>query len=276
MQIQAKIYFKEAYLPTPRCRKYRYREATESVPAEILNVTKEDAPVAFIVHDSELFTDGKLVNTEIRTVNDNLYKKVLLHDVVCCTGSEESRKHARDPYSVEEFLERIKNNTAHFLYYASKAFPEREEAINALEEYLADYAIIDNELWRKTGEPRYYVVTFGLGHNHASTALMISNYYNSNIPWEMYFSAFDRQKAIDTAIEVALRRGDTNSVPSLKTLDENIEVLMPEMVRLNPKEWGCPGDEFHNMLSGITERADSAMEAGLLTIVATMAEANRP
>ena len=275
MQIQAKIYFKEAYLPTPRCRKYRYREATESVPAELLSVTKEDAPVAFIVHDSELFTDGKLVSTEIRTVNDNLYKKVLLHDIVCCTTSEESRMHARDPYSVETFLERIKNNTAHFLYYATNVSPEREEAINALEEYLADYAIIDNELWRKTGEPRYYVVTFGLGHNHASTALMISNYYNSNIPWDMYFSALDRQKAIDTAIEVALRRGDTNSVPSLKTLDENIEVLMPGMVHLNPKAWGCPRDEFQNMLSGITESADSAMEAGLLTIAATMAEANR-
>ena len=51
-----------------------------------------------------------------------------------------------------------------------------------------------------------------------------------------------------------------------------IEVHIPECVKLNPAKQHGNGEPFHNLLDGITERAGSAAEAGLLAICATAAE----
>ena len=48
----------------------------------------------------------------------------------------------------------------------------------------------------------YGIFTFGLGHNHASTALFIEMYYNANVPSSRYFAANQREEAIAKAKEI--------------------------------------------------------------------------
>lgn len=53
-----------------------------------------------------------------------------------------------------------------------------------------------------------------------------------------------------------------------------IEVKMPEMVKRCPQKDHGDGDPFLNELEGIISHSDSIGEAGLLTVLTTMAECN--
>ena len=114
-----------------------------------------------------------------------------------------------------------------------------------------------------TGEPRYIIATFGLGHNHGGSALFVENCYNPNIRKERYFSALDGDLAVKEFDRVALARGDTNSAGRYKPM---IEVLMPQAVKVNPRRQHGDGNAFNNALDDITQAASSPMEAGLLAI----------
>ena len=94
-------------------------------------------------------------------------------------------------------------------------------------------------MWTVTGEPRYVVNTFGLGHNHGGTGLFVEEYYNQNIAASNYFSALDGDKAVAYANKVAERRGDTNDVGKFEKM---IEVLIPEAVTIRPEVEHGEGD----------------------------------
>ena len=53
---------------------------------------------------------------------------------------------------------------------------------------------------------------------------------------------------------------------------DNIEVMMPEMVKVNPSKQHGDGDPFINSIEDIISGSCSAMEAGLLCIAKTAAE----
>lgn len=97
------------------------------------------------------------------------------------------------------------------------------------------------------------------------TSLGVECQYNRNLPSKWYFNAFEREKAIAAAKEVAYRRGDTNSISYIENA-EHIEILMPECIRQNPQSWNEPGDSWLNQLEEITESTGSAFEAGLMAI----------
>ena len=72
--------------------------------------------------------------------------------------------------------------------------------------------IIDDEVWVETEEPRYVILTFGAGNNQAETCLAIksdSSKENSFSPWEY-------NEAIKKCLDVAMSRGDTDSVSGIK------------------------------------------------------------
>lgn len=83
----------------------------------------------------------------------------------------------------------------------------------------ASYArllIVDGQVYEQVSEPVYEVVTFGLGHNHASTALMVVP-SPSNMPH--VYPATDLPEAIAGAVAVATNRGDTYSVAQIQATD---------------------------------------------------------
>lgn len=120
-------------------------------------------------------------------------------------------------------------------------------------------------IWSTAPEPRYVVMTFGLGSNHGGTALMLDEHYNSNISKDRYFNALEYDKAKAEATRVAKKRGDTKSLP-LSTAHGKIKVLLPEAIRCNPQIEAGDGDPFLNKLNGITDNVANPMLAGLLVV----------
>jgi hypothetical protein len=147
----------------------------------------------------------------------------------------------------------------------------KEEITNSYIEDARGYIIIDGVVYKEIGEPRYVSMTFGLGHNHGSTSIMIDNRYNSNISKDSYFNALQREEAIKFTKERAIRRGDTNSINRIGE-SYNIEVLIPEAVKCNPQEEHGDGDPFLNSLYAITESSSNTNEAAILGMCLTASQ----
>jgi hypothetical protein len=253
MNINVKYIYEEGYLPSKRHKKLRYREVEEEMTITINESTKENAPIAFLVHE---YNDNI---TEYRLWNDKLWKKVLWHE----------RYSGKDGlYPIELFLKSIQYHSS-YMYHKDKESAKKEKY-----DYILKHLIIDNIVYGLTGEPRYVSMTFGLGHNHGGTSLMIDNWYNSNISKNSYFNALERDKAIKFTRERAIKRGDTNDVDRIGE-SYNIEVLIHEAVKCNPQKEHGNGDPFLNSLYAITESSSSATEAGLLGLCILTKELNR-
>ena len=279
MKLQIEFFYDQDYLPTSRHKIARKRSVEGSVTVNIKEPLISQFPVAFIIHDyqsvqpdmhSYLDYDSnkceyRMFSEEIRAYNGKLYKPVrVTHGAAISTVFE-----------MPSFLQRQLENVAPEKYYATNEFSEhsvvlcsnieqKKKAIRSkAKEFLSFYGII----WELCSEPRYLVCTFGLGHNHGGTGFFIEYHYNPNIPARNYFTALQREKAIEYGKKVAWNRGDTKSVDGFGENDY-IEVLMPEMVKLNPLKEHGEGDAFLNQLETITDHSESALEAGLLVMLA--------
>lgn len=193
----------------PRCRKPRSVYYESTVEVDIPHVTSADAPVAVRVEET-----WPPLMRDYRLYEGNLYRQHL-------TSS-------REPIGVDGDLDSIRTfSSTHEarLYGATAEFQLQEYAQN----WAASHLIIDGMVWVKCGEPRYVVMTFGLGHNHGGTSLMADYHDNENILAESYFRADEYEEALAHAVRVAKRRGDNESIPRFKPL---IEVLIPEAITL--------------------------------------------
>lgn len=270
----------EKYLPTKRHRKLRERYVKNSVDVEIKEVNEKEFPIAFIVHDYQMVYenaksysdfngngDYRMFSEEIRTYNGNLYMPVrVMHGAaisLCFESLDYIKKQIEDyaPYwkGGEEFTEES--------IIMEDSIAECQENIFRKAE---DYIIYDGKVWKTCGEPMYNITTFGLGHNHGGTGFFIQYHYNENISNKNYFNALEKEKAIAYGKQVALNRGDTESVEGMGDHDI-IEVLMPEMVTRNPQKEHGNGDNFLNSLENMISGIDSSTEARLLAITMCMA-----
>ena len=258
MQTTISCTYKESYLPTPRHRKLRWRDVTEDFIIEIRDVTTSEAPIAFVVTGNGFNVDEEgNSRASVETYYafaDELWTPARHSDYV--NGGQ-----GELPWDV--LLRHISRRASCY------PVPELEELQQRLVDICSEFIVRDSVICRRVGEPMYVVMTFGLGHNHGGTSLMLSNHYNSNISHKAYYTALQREEAIEAAKSTALRRGDTDSVASIGKY-YNIEVLMPEMVRRNPAVDHGDGDEFQNMLYTITEAAPDATTAGLMVMAATL------
>lgn len=271
----------EKYLPTKRHRVLRERHIKNSVDVEIKEATKQEFPVAFIVHDYQSVYENarsyddfngngeyKMFSEEIRTYNGKLYKPVRV------THGSAISLHF-------ESLDYIKKRLTDYAPYwkGGEDFTEqsivKESNIEECQEDILrrteDYIIFDGKVWEICGEPMYLICTFGLGHNHGGTGFFIEYLYNSNISRNNYFNALEREKAIAYGKKVAANRGDTNSIEGMGDHDI-IEVLIPELVSRNPQKEHGDGDSFINSMEEMISGADSSMEAGLLAIAMCMSK----
>ena len=265
MKIDVKMTYQEEYLPTKRHRIPRIREVEETVSLEIRELTREDAPVAMVVTDYKSYIDenGKdefgLRDSEYRAIGDQLFSE----------KRDMSGALDRGAYSMDELLRAVERAGDCYYSWDGKS---RDDVFRNLKEFTDSHILVDGVVFEKSGEPRYEIATFGLGHNHGGTAMFIHNAYNPNMSKDRYFSALQREEAIAYADKIAAARGDTKNVG--KFGDINIKVYMPEMVRCNPQMEHGEGDPFMNSIEGMIQGTGSASEAGILTMVMTAAEIN--
>lgn len=238
----------EYYLPyiPKRCRKVRYEEVSEDITFKVKSITSEEAPIVFVLSD---FHYAEVEKTPIiRCYNKKLYKQYKIQGRFLDGHSDDDNGRYPLPF------EGLRRCVHPYMTYNEEE-RNKEYAVNMYKEALSRYILIDNEVWERCGEPRYEIVTFGLGHNHGGTGLFVEMYYNPNISKDFYFSALDGDKAVAKANEVALRRGDTNDVGKFEKM---IEVRMPSMVKVKPQKQHGNGNPIINQLHAITLAIESA------------------
>ncbi len=227
--------YTESVIPK-RCRKPRDVRFDSCLDINVREVTEHDAPIAIIEHDSLReddplcfrWFDGKLwTNSSTFCRTDGLYG-----DAVD--------------------------------YFRSDWYKTQSDAIAQLNECADRMIIINGQTFRTAGEPRYVVMTFGLGCNHGGTALMVDHSYNSNIGKTRYYRVDQREEAILEAERVAIARGDTKNVPIRP--HANFDVFIPESIQVYPAVEHGNGDPFLNSIEDTVESVKNPTVAGLLAI----------
>lgn len=264
MKLKVNMQITEGFLPNRRCRKIRHRYTDREIEVEIAEPDKKEFPTAFIVHKY----DGDIT---LRAYDGKLWKAVRNSDWRAVNDFEDDWTDIR---KVAYFLSRSRNysdDSSQFTENSIIVEDNLDAVTKQVKEKAKEYIVYNNKLWKPHGEPRYVVMTFGLGHNHGGTALMLDYRYNSNISHERYFNALQRDEAIQSAKDVAKRRGDTESIDHIGK-SYNIQVIDERMVRCLPAADHGAGDEFMNALENLTEICSSSSEAGLLAVALTANE----
>lgn len=240
----------ESYLPSSRHRKPRWREVCGTVAAEIPEVTNAEAPVA-IIHShapgmSRLFPvcrdRGNPNRVEYHWYKGRFYTAIR-RSMFCCYYGDDMKKKGARPARLSDISWSYYGIVVAGLESRQKSFTEA----------MARYLIIDGQLCAEIGEPRYVVMTFGLGANHGGTAVMVSHSYNSNIMTEAYFRADEEAEAREAAMIVAAGRGDTNSVAQIRRRFYNrFTILIPEAVTLDRDARSDTVDPFSARMATIT------------------------
>ena len=283
------ITFVQKYLPNKMCKLPRERDVNATVDILVREVTEEEFPVALIVHKYESVaedadevsivkaeTDFRIFGEEYRYYDGKLYKPVrsrfgaavssLIRTPECIPGlaKSDSRLYV---YS--------------YTYNPDKKYTDESIVVTddlgmrwkAAQEAADNYIVFNNGVWKKADEPRYLVLTFGLGHNHGGTGFFIEDYYNPNISAKNYFRADKLDEALAYFNQVASGRGDTKSVGQYDDKEVRIDVLMPEVLKAEPaKDHANGGDPFMEGVESVISGASSVGEAGLLAVCMTMAE----
>lgn len=260
LEINAK--FMHPYLPSPRHRKLRYEAVKTLVTLELKETTSHSAPVAFIVKGNRIRLESEDFAPsveEYRAYNGDLWVPSWKNDYV---------NQGKGPFTVEDLIHHLESRLR------CGRTPEKEQLLADAQELIDRFLLIDGVVHERIGEPMFVIMTFGLGHNHGGTALMLSNWYNPNLRKDAYFTALQRDEAIAEAKRIAERRGDTDSISSVE-VDKDITVLMPEMVRRNPALEHGDGDPFLNELHALSEAAPDAVTSGALVVAATLKEIGR-
>ncbi len=273
MEITVSFWNRLDFLPSKRHRRLRSAYQKKQAVVPVAEPSEKEFPVAFVVKEHGLVYEkddksqwGEL-RKEIRTYNGKLYQAVRYSEKMFGAAGWLPPDYLPNLISLNDF--RCKSDP--LTDTAIIEYDDTEMKMQALKQKARDYVVFDGRVWQACGEPMYVVNTFGLGHNHGGTGMFICQWYNPNIRKDCYFTALERDKAVAFAKEVALGRGDTDSVDRMGD-DLDIEVLMPEMVRRNPQEEHGDGDPFMNKLESLIRKSDSKEEAALLTIFSTIKE----
>jgi len=252
-------YIYTAEVIPPRCHKPRLVEQQAKVTLTIHEVTDQEAPVAIIEHDREYDESG----THPRITAYRWYKNKLYIQ-------NKFQRFSHAPWETQTDLQ-FKTDPYPFRLDKPASFSDlkyksqKERKIEFIR-WAKTILFIDGERWVTTEEPRYVIMTFGLGHNHGigyGTFLSTDNSYNSNISKGWYFRIDEFDKAVFMATEIALRRGDTKALPILDQDPVRFDILIPEAVRLNPKNEHGEGCIFINECERIIENHEDPMLAGL-------------
>lgn len=288
MKIKVNYNYTQRYLPTRKHKNICEREVRDVISLNIKELIEDEFPIAFIVHDMQSVQDDmksyrdyksescefRMFSEKIRTYNGNFYKPLRI-----TYGAAISTIFEDESYVIQN-LERV--TKANYQLKETKKFSENSIIIDdnsddikqTLRNSARNYIFYDGNFWSLCNEPRYVINTFGLGYNHGSTNLFIDYHYNPNISSKNYFNALQRDEAIAYGKYIAMNRSDTESIDRIGEYD-NIEVLMPKTVKVNPNKQLGNGCEFMNMMENIISNSSSKNESGLLCLALTMNSTNK-
>lgn len=259
MKIKTWIKYEESHIP-PRCRKPRYNECEEYVQITLAEACMNDLRLAF--EDKSYEGAGK-----IYFYKGKLWALAKMRHV-CAGGENEYGYHT----PLEALVWWQEHGGTYFRFDFDRKYrgrdTSREAVLKQARTDMRGYLLVDGELYHRVNEPRYCVMTFGLGHNHGGTALFVQYRYNPNISKDAYFSALQGEEAVAEANKIAQARGDTKNVGQFQP---EIEVFIPELVKVKPQKQHGNGNPLFNMFNEITSVASDPLTAGLLCMGAAQA-----
>lgn len=258
MKITLPYKYTESVVPK-RCRIARRVQFEARISLTVHEVSTDAAPVAIVQHWRD-WEDHEEVQrkTAYRWWRGQLYTRAELQRF--CHAPIETQNAAQFtvdpyPYSLD-----IPDDYG--------GYRSRRERQTAFRRWAQSILFIDGERWHVAGEPRYVVMTFGLGCNHGlghGTDLSVDTSYNSNIGRSRYFRIDQFEQAVAETERIALARGDTKAVPVLKKQrPDTFDVLIPEAVRLRPAKEHGTGCAFLNQMEAVIESVKQPTIAGVV------------
>lgn len=259
MKIKIPYRYTETEIP-PRCRKPRRVDHAATIALTFHEITADEAPIAIV--ESGGFPRLGDRTVEYRWWRDRLWTS-----------------YYRSEYS------RAPRRTMTAARFAAHPYPHWSHRYQTQQQCRADFrrwassiVFIDGMRWDATDEPRYVVMTFGLGGNHGGgwgTSLSNDNGYNSNIGRERYFRCDEYGKAVAAATRIARARGDTKALPIESQRPRRFEILIPEAVKLRPAKEHGAGDPFINSIERMIEAVHDPMIAGFGLLALTANEVKK-
>lgn len=283
MKTKVNYYYQQKFLPTKRHKKIKSRNIEDIVYVDYTELSKDEFPIAFIIHDMKSVQEGmksyddykseecnfRMFDEEIRTYKGKLYMPVRVTHGTAISTIFENESYMIKNLEYMATKDWSCENENEFSEESVVIEDNKKSIVQMLKKHAKKYIFCDGRFWHVCSEPRYVINTFGLGHNHGGTGFFIEYGYNSNISNKNYFNALQRNEAIAYGKSVAIGRGDTESVDGIGKYD-NIEVIMPEMVKLNPKKDHGEGNAFFNNIEDIIQNSSDVNEAALLSMTLTL------
>lgn len=231
--VTADVTYRPYRIP-PRCRKERPVDETFTHEFSIPTVTSAEAPVVAIVPDDRgHLGSARGGNVEMRAHGGQLYVALLDGARPVTAGS--SRFPARATHASRE-------------HRAHEAAYEARKQFNGL-------LIIDGQVWKVAEEPSYTIMTMGLGGGHGGTYLELS-FMDRGITGRR-FPVTEYDHAVESAIEFAEKRGDTNSLRMIRET--------PKVTVLDPTAFKIPTEASRIAAAEDDVRALVAKASGLLS-----------
>ncbi len=256
MNIKIPYKYTEQVIPK-RCRKPRSAMFSGEISLSIHEVSGEEAPVAIRQHT--------------KTFNGDSYEPTIIeyrwwHQQLWVVDS--FNRFSQGPYETQTAQQFTQDPWPLAKGPSYSSYKSQQENRRELMAWTRSILFIDGTRWRRAGEPRYVIMTFGLGHNHGhpGTSLSSDNHYNPNIGNSRYLRIDQHAKALEMAIAIAERRGDDMAISFIKDYHDTFDILIPEAIRLNPDKEHGEGDPFINKLEGMIERAPSKEIAGIMVL----------
>lgn len=267
MKITLPFRFTEEVIPY-RCRNPRRVQSDACIRLTINEVSGTQAPIAVVQNKIDFDEDGKVSKKIVyRYWKGKLYTRTEIERYSHADIEHQTAEQFKDdPYP---FHTQIPSYVWSYPYNVYESKQERRKKLMA---WAKSILFIDGERWEVTGEPRYVVMTFGLGHNHGmgwGTSLSVDNHYNGNINRDRYFRVDQLDKAVEHATRIAIKRGDTKALPIKEQIFDTFDVLIPEALRLKPKKEHGTGDPFLNACENIIQQAGKP-EAAMLGMSAVL------
>lgn len=223
MRFKRTMKYKVRFLKNKRCRKERETFVSKEVELEVPEISEEEFPVAFIVHDHATIHDGaesymdfketncmgyRLYEEEIRVFEGTLYKPVRVSfGAAVSTVFEKNPNRAIHFHDTGYYLHQDERYTAESIILSSC----EEEKYVSLQKDCEPYKIFDGKIWARTGEPYYWIAG-------GCMLIQYGTFNGYRLP-ENHFSALEREDGL-------------SFVKNEESRESYIEVKMPEMVKL--------------------------------------------
>ena len=220
IKVEFTIKYYESYTP-PRCRKPRYNEITESVFANLREVTMTDVKLAFGIDFVDKFN--------VYLYKGKLYLPYKLHsDIIDSYGDITALDWFVNYSKIYSYYFSKVKDWSNFSYTDYSKYETKEDIIKRIKKDLSALLVIDGVLYEECGYPYYDICTFGLGGNHGGTGMCVSYTYAPKKlrvkNWD--YSPYKVEDAIAKANEVALNRRDTEYVGLFR---QSIFCYLPEL-----------------------------------------------